>query len=59
MERVAWKHIHSVCKIASGNFLYESGNSNQGSVTEGRDGIGGGRQIQEGGNICIPMADSC
>ena len=24
-----------------------------------RDGMGGGREIQEGGDICIPMADSC
>ena len=23
------------------------------------DGEGGGREVQEGGNICIPMADSC
>ena len=23
------------------------------------DGEGGGRETQEGGNICIPMADSC
>ena len=26
---------------------------------EGRDGVGGGRETQEGGDICIPMADSC
>ena len=23
------------------------------------DGEGGGREIQKGGDICIPMADSC
>jgi len=23
---------------------------------EGWDGVGGGREIQKGGNICIPMA---
>ena len=23
------------------------------------DGVEGGREVQEGGNICIPMADSC
>ena len=22
------------------------------------DGVGGGREVQEGGDICIPMADS-
>ena len=25
----------------------------------GRDGVGGGKKAQEGGDICIPMADSC
>ena len=23
------------------------------------DGMGGRREVQEGGGICIPMADSC
>ena len=23
------------------------------------DGVGGGREVQEGDDICIPMADSC
>ena len=26
---------------------------------EGWDGEGDGRQLQKGGDICIPMADSC
>ena len=26
---------------------------------EGWDGEGNGREVQKGGNICIPMADSC
>ena len=26
---------------------------------EGWDGEGHGREVQEGGNICTPMADSC
>ena len=26
---------------------------------EGQDGVGGGREVQEGGDICVPMADSC
>ena len=26
---------------------------------EGWDGLGGEREIQEGGDICIPMDDSC
>ena len=26
---------------------------------EGWDGVGEGREVQEGGDMCIPMADSC
>ena len=26
---------------------------------EGCDGVGGGKEVQDGGNIYIPMADSC
>ena len=26
---------------------------------EGWDGVGNAREVQKGGNICIPMADSC
>ena len=26
---------------------------------EGWDGVGGGREVQEGGDICILMVDSC
>ena len=26
---------------------------------EGWDGEGDGREVQEGGDMCIPMADSC
>ena len=26
---------------------------------EGWDGVGNGREVQEGKDICIPMADSC
>ena len=26
---------------------------------EGYDGEGGGREVQKGGDICIPVADSC
>ena len=25
----------------------------------GGDGVGGEREVQEGGDICIPMTDSC
>ena len=26
---------------------------------EGWDGVGGGREVQEGGDIGMPLADSC
>ena len=26
---------------------------------EGWDGMGNGREVQKGGIICVPMADSC
>ena len=26
---------------------------------EGWDGVGGGREVQEGGDIRVPVADSC
>ena len=26
---------------------------------EGGDGVGCGREVPEGGDICIPMTDSC
>ena len=26
---------------------------------EGWDAVGGGKEVQEGGDICIPMANSC
>ena len=61
MERVTWKLI-LLCEkqIANGNLLYDSGNSNKGSVNlEGWVGEGDGREVHEGGDICTPMADSC
>ena len=26
---------------------------------EGQDGVGDGREVQKGGDMCVPMADSC
>ena len=28
-------------------------------IVEGWNGVGDGREVQEGGDICIPMADPC
>ena len=45
-----------------GNLLYDLGNSNPGRLwnnLEGWEGERVGREVQEIGDICIPMADSC
>ena len=48
-----------VKQIASGNLLYDSGTSNLVLCDnlEDWDGMGGEREVQEGRDICIPMAD--
>ena len=60
MERVTWKLILPYVKqIANGNLLYDSGDSNKGSINlEGWVGEGDGREVHKGGDICTPMADS-
>ena len=58
MERITWKlTLPYVKQIANRNLLYGSGNSNRGSVSTYRGGMG--RKVQKGEDICIPMADSC
>ena len=53
LPRVDW--------IASGNLLYGSGSSNRVLCDnlEGWEGVGDGRGAQEGGNMCVPVDDSC
>ena len=48
------------CKIASGNLLYDSVNTNPMLCDhlEGWDGVGGRRGVQEGEDLCVSMADS-
>ena len=43
------------------HLLYVSGNSKQGIpiTLEGWVEEGDGREVQKGGDICIPMADTC
>ena len=50
-----------VKQMASGHLLYISGNPKLVLYDnlEGCDGVEGGLEIQEGGDICIPVADSC
>ena len=47
--------------IANGNLLYGSGNWKKGLCVslEGWDGKGGGREFQQGRDMCIPTADLC
>ena len=48
-------------RIASGNLLYDAESLNLALCgnLEGWDQVGGGREVQEKGDIDIPMADSC
>ena len=43
------------------NLLCDSGSSDRCSLTtwRGWDEVEGGREVQEGGDVCMPMADSC
>ena len=51
MERVTWKLTSPCVKYtAKENLLYGSGNSNRGSVSTYRGGMG--REVQKGGDIC-------
>ena len=62
LERVTGKlTLPYVKQIANGNLLYGSGNSKQELCInfKGLDGEGNGKEIQKGGDICVPMADSC
>ena len=47
--------------MASGNLLYDAGSSDLVLCDnlEGWDGVAGGREGLEGGDICISLADSC
>ena len=61
-ESITWKlTVPYVKQIANGNLLDEAGNPNQVLCEnlEGWDVEGGGREIQEGGDICRPMVNSC
>ena len=62
IERVTWKLNETVHKIDSQReFAVWLRKIKQGLCInlEGWDGEGDGREVQKGGDICIPMADSC
>ena len=50
-----------VTETASGNLLCDTGSPNQvlRGNPEGWEVVGSGREDQEGGDVCIPVADSC
>ena len=55
-KTVTWKHtLPYVKQIANGNLLYDSGRSNQGSITTMR----GAREVQVGGDMGKPITDPC
>ena len=56
--RVALRHVNY---IASGNFLYDPLSSNPifCDNLERWHGVGLGKEVKEGEDMCIPMADSC
>ena len=61
--RTNWKSNTETCanEAASENLLHDTGNSNLVLCDnlEGWDGVGGELEVQEGGDICIPMTGSC
>ena len=62
MERVTWKlTLPYVKQKTNGNLLYVSGNSKQELYInlDRWDGDGDRREGLKGGDICIPVADSC
>ena len=61
MERITWKFTLPYIKDSQGEFAVWLRKHKQGLCInlEGWKGEGNGREIQKGGDICIPMADSC
>ena len=47
--------------MASGNLLHDAGSSHLVFCDnrEGWNGVGSEMEVQQGGDICIPMANSC
>ena len=49
-----------VKQIANGNLLYDQGSQTGAPLQpKGQDRVGVVREVQEGGDKCTPMADSC
>ena len=56
-EHVETNTLSYVKQITSGNLTYDAGNSNL-VLCDNLRGMGYGREVQEGGDICMPIADS-
>ena len=54
MESAALEHIQSPCadQVAGGSFLHASGSADLVRCDTQRDGVGGGREVLEGGTMC-------
>ena len=59
IERVAWKHRHYRKIDSQWERALRELKSGLCDNLEGWDGVEGGRKAQEGGGMCIPVADSC
>ena len=61
MERVTWKHPLPVNRYSQREFAVRLREFKPGLYNnlEGWDGLGGGREVYEGGDICTLVADSC
>ena len=61
MERITWKHITKRKIDSQHEFAVWLRKFKQGLCIhlEGWDEEGDGKELQKGGDICIPMADSC
>ena len=61
MERVTWKLTLPYVRDSQWEFAVWLRKLKQGLCInlEGWDGDGDGQEVEKGGDICIPMADSC
>ena len=61
LEWTGWFSLQSLDLLPKVNFLYNIGSSNPVLCEnlEVWDGVWGGKEVQEEGDLCIPVADSC
>ena len=63
MDGGAWAIVHGVStsrtRLSDFNFTFSKLKQDICINLEGWDGEGEGKDVQKGGDICIPMADSC